>query len=348
MFDSKYRFVTEIVNDQDSSFVPDAAFHPDGTYYAISYRDNNQVRVYNASSSTLFRTYQNPQAQLSFPHGLLITKNHIIVSNKLKAYSTEPSKFTVYRIDDSSGEPVEVFTTPLENLREAHSMDIRNGLLYVTYCGKDIGAILTYAFDDETGRITGPVNVVDEWFSQYGEPKGICLNEDGSKAFVTMAVEQSLKNPNKGPTKDKLRKVYGWELFLSKLLRKKRDIYHHFNGVVVFDVDQNGVLSNKPVQVFKQTKSRLENINIVNDSCVVADPLNDRVFIYNLDNQHFFNNAPQVLMEHLTFPHDACFSPDGKLLVVTNYGIELNAGRPQWETFRQPRGDKIAIYEKVE
>lgn len=341
----EYRFATDIVNELDSSFIPDVAFHPDGTCFAVSYRDNNQVRVYDTPSLRLSQTYQNPQAQLSFPHGLLVTKRHIIVSNKLKAYSTDPSKLTVYRIGDISGEPVSVFTTPLERLREAHSMDARNGLLYVTYCGKNIGAILTYAFDDETGKITGPLDILEDWFSKYGEPKGICVNEDGSKAFVTMAVDRI---PGRGHSiwraTDRLRKVHGWELQLSTLHRRNRAIDHHFNGIAVFDLDKHGTLSRAPVQVFKQTKARLENIHIVKDSCVIADPLNDRVYIYDLDNKRYFDRPPQVLNDHLAFPHDACFSPDKKLLVVTNYGIEVIEGRPQWETFRQPRSDKIRLY----
>lgn len=345
---AKYRFATDLVNDLDSSFVPDVAFHPDGTYFAVSYRDNNQVRVYDTSSFRLLDTYQNPQAQLSFPHGLLITQRHIIVSNKLKAYSTEPSKFTVYRIGDLSGEPVTVFTTPLEALREAHSMDARNGLLYVTYCGKDIGAILTYAFDDETGQITGPLNVLEDWFSQYGQPKGICVNEDGSKAFVTITMGQIPKREHKiWGIKDTLRKVHGWEIQLSKLRRQKRAIKHHFNGIAVFDIDGHGRLSKAPVQLFKQKKARFENIHIVRDSCVVADALNERVYIYDLDNERYFDRPPQVLNDHLAFPHDACFSPDNKLLIVTNYGIEVIEGKPQWETFRQPRSDKIRIYKQA-
>lgn len=345
----EYRFVTDIVNDLDSSFVPDVAFYPDGTCFAVSYRDNNQVRVYDSSSLRHLHTYQNPQAQLSFPHGLLITKRHIIVSNKLKAYSTEPSKLTVYRIGHPSGEPVTVFTTPLEHLREAHSMDTRNGLLYVTYCGKDIGAILTYAFDDKTGKITGPLNVLEDWFSQYGEPKGICVNEEGSKAFVTMAVDRIPKREqNIRRTKDRLRKVRGWEIQLSKLYRRKRAINHHFNGIAIFDIDEHGTLSRAPVQIFKQTKARLENIHIVSDRCVVADPLNDRLYIYTLDNERYFDCPRQVLNDHLVFPHDACFSPDKKLLIVTNYGIDVIEGRPQWKHFRQPRSDKITIYKQAE
>jgi len=349
MSDPEYRFVAEIVNDLDSSFVPDVVFHPEGAYFAVSYRDNNQVRVYDTSSLSLLHTYQNPQARLSFPHGLLITRRHIIVTNKLKAYSTEPSKLTVYRIGDPSGEPVTVFTTPLERLREAHSMDTRNGLLYVTYCGEDIGAILTYAFDDETGTITGPLNVLEDWFSQYGEPKGICLNEDGSKAFVTLAVSRIPKHVHKKrEANDRLRKVHGWEIQLSKLYRRKRAINHHFNGIAIFDIDQHGTLSRVPVQIFKQVTARLENIHIVSDSCVVADPLNDRVYIYNLDKEKYFDRPPQVLKDYVAFPHDACFSPDKKLLIVTNYGIEVIEGRPQWENFRQPRSDKITIYQQAE
>lgn len=96
----RYRFVSDICNDQGASTIPDVAFHPNGCTFAASYKENNQIRVYDSSTKAILRTYQNPEAQLDFPHGVVITNRHIIVSNKHNP-ANKPSTLHVYRVGES-------------------------------------------------------------------------------------------------------------------------------------------------------------------------------------------------------------------------------------------------------
>ncbi len=346
----------EIHNDQDSSFIPDVTFHPTQSIFAVSYRDNDEVRLYDINSQQVIRKYANPQAQLSYPHGALLTENHLIVTNKLGERGIEPSKLTVYRIDSESCEPVTVFTTPANHLREAHSLDIRSGKLLVTYCGKNTGGILTYDFNDDTGEITGPISCLEDWFSGYGEPKGICFSEDGTKVFVTLAsktlpkeLEEAACDSSRSASvqniKSSLRKVV--PSILNKD-QKSTQGNHHFNGLVEFDIDSTGTLSKEPARILPQPNSRLENIHIVRGLCVVADPINDSVYLYNMQDDAVFEKPAQVLTDTLSFPHSASISPDRSQLVVTNYGIERKPnGYPAWSKFRTPRNDKLTIYKAL-
>lgn len=134
-----YRFVTEIHNDQGSSTIPDVAFHPDGRTFVVSYKENNQICIYDSSTLSLLRTYQNPEAKLDWPHGVVVTSRHIIVSNKIKSKRKPdpPAVFNVYRIGESSEKPITVFNTPKQysGLGEAHSLDVHNGRLLASYSG---------------------------------------------------------------------------------------------------------------------------------------------------------------------------------------------------------------------
>lgn len=310
----EYRFLTEIINDQDSSYISDVAFNPDGSIFAVTYRDNDEVRIYDSTSLALLRTYSNPESLLCFPHGIACTEKYIIVSNKIISSYVEPGIFTVYKFDDPSSKPVTVFRTPLENLGEAHSFDIHDGKLVVTYCygGSCSAAIVTYQFDHETGSITGPTGILDG-FEKYGEPKGICFYEDGKKIIISIT--------NDSP-----------------------DNQHHFSRLAIFDIDSKGILSKEPVQIIKKQGTRIENINITDGLCVITDPMNDTVSIHNLNDENCFDSQIQIIQDNLAFPHSACISPDQKLLVVTNYGVKVSAGNIEWRNFLTPRSDKIVIF----
>ena len=307
-----YRFVSEILNDQDSSFIPDVAFHPDGCMFAVSYRQNNQIRVYDSSTQCLLRTYRNPEARLDWPQGVAITNRHIIVSNK-PYHTTKPGILNVYRVGDPSEEPLTVFTTPVKHLREAHSFAVHNGRLLVTYCGKGKlkgRAIASYSFDDETGKISGPTSILESCFIMQRNPKGLCFNEEGTKVIVT---------------------------------------FSDSNGMAIFDVDEDGVLSKAPVQTLQGSQfSRPENLSTAKGLCAIANTTNNTVNLYNYNGDHFPDSPVQVIRDHLSFPHDACLSPDKKMLVVSNFGLNVVNGEPQWRSFLHPRNDKLTFYELQE
>ena len=360
-----YNFLSDIRGDGDNSFIPDVAFHPDGSMFAVSYR-KNQIRVFDSSTCKLLRTYQNQEAQLDWPHGLLLTNKHIIVSNKLTP-PVKPSILNVYRIDDPSDKPVTTFVTPIEHLREAHSLALHGQRLLITYCGKgDSHAIVSYHFDDETGVISGPIDILESWFIGYGEPKGICFNEEGTKVIVSFVTDKTTISEvtEKSDVVDMFKKVKtllreknGAQKLVSKVFSKfslllsahKEKAAKITNGLVIFNVDQNGMLSKDPDQILLAPDyCRPENISIVGNLCAVADPLNGRVELYDFDGDHFPDKPIQVIHDNLSFPHDACLSPDKKMLVITNYGLEIIDEEVQWGKFLQPRRDHIAIYELQE
>lgn len=315
------------------------------------------MRVYDSTTKDLLRVYQNPEAQLDFPHGLVMTNRHIILSNKHRNINL-PSRFNVYRIGDPSAKPVTVFTTPVKHLREAHSLTLRDGLLLVTYSGKGIGAIVSYRFDDEEGKISGPISILKSYFAAHGNPKGVCFNKEGTKVVVTLGTAKLTDYISKLLRINRLLKEKGGirrtiKIVLSKFTKLNLDqnnksdkAINHSNGVVIFDVDENGVLSKTPVQTLLRSRfCRLENVSIVKDLCILADPVNNAVYIYNFDGDHFPDSPVQVIQDHLSFPHDACLSPDKKMLVVSNYGMAVVNDRPQWGKFLHPRSDKLTIYE---
>ena len=179
-----YRFVSENYNDQGSSRIPDVAFHPDGCTFTVSYKDNNHICVYDSSTQSLLRTYRNPEARLDWPHGVTMTNRHIIVSNKLntKCVPRKPSVFNVYRIGEPSGEPITVFTTPVKYLGEAHSFAVHNGRLLVTYCGEhNPWAVVTYSFDDETGKYPDQLAFSNRGSPCMEHPKDCVLMKKGQR-----------------------------------------------------------------------------------------------------------------------------------------------------------------------
>ncbi|MGR9101097.1 MAG: hypothetical protein ACU826_11065 [Gammaproteobacteria bacterium] len=347
-----YRLVTEIPNDQAKSYITDVAFHPDGGLYAVVYRDLNQIRLYDAATHSLVRTYRNPQAGLDWPHGAVMTDNHLIVSNKHHLMN-RPSVLNVYRIGDSSDEPAAVFPTPVKNLRLAHSLAACGGIVLVTYYGKGIRALVSYRFDDETGTLTGPVDLVDGWFGEHGNPKGVCFNREGNKVLVSVVSEKPPDYRYKIHLLVSLfREERGMQRFLRLLgskFKKKNKAASPVNGLAVFDVGKDGALSKSPSRVLPETKlSRLENISIAGEVCAVSDAVNNSVKLYRLDEECFPGAPVQVIAEGLFFPHDACLSPDSKLLVVSSYGVEILNGYPQWDQFLEPRQDKLSIYRRTD
>jgi len=364
-----YRFVSEIHNDQDSSNIPDVAFHPNGCTFAVSYKENNQIRVYDSSTQSILRTYQNPEAKLDWPHGVVVTNRHIIVSNKINSKrKPEPSSiFNIYRIGDSSGEPLTVFKTPKQysGLGEAHSLDVHNGRLLATYSGrKNMWAIVSYSFDDETGIISGPTSILDSWFASNGIPKGLCFNNEGTKLIVTIISVNSTKNANYINRFFRRKVIYRpikIIIHVIKVIRskfKKQNINQGQNnavsntdddGIAIFDVDENGLLSEDPVQtVIGSQFSRPENVNVVRDLCAIPSTINNTIDLYNFNGDYFPDTPIQTIKDHLSFPHDVCFSPDKKILVVTNNGIGIVNGEIQWGKFLQPRSDKLTIFELQE
>ena len=170
-----YRIAEIIENDGAPSMVGEVSFHPSGSYFAATYESINEVRIYDSRTRKLLQVLRNPESQFDCPHGVLFTKKYLLVSNahNLK----KPGTINVYRNGETITKPIQFFQSPFDHLREPHTLAMRDGRLVITYCENlaPSGAIVSYGFNEETGKITGPLDKTESWFSEYGDCKGICF-----------------------------------------------------------------------------------------------------------------------------------------------------------------------------
>ena len=187
-----YRIAEIIENDGAPSMVGEVSFHPSGSYFAATYESINEVRIYDSRTRKLLQVLRNPESQFDSPHGVLFTKKYLLVSNahNLK----KPGTINVYRNGETITKPIQFFQSPFDHLREPHTLAMRDGRLVITYCENlaPSGAIVSYGFNEETGKITGPLDKTESWFSEYGDCKGICFNADGTKILVTFESNKQL------------------------------------------------------------------------------------------------------------------------------------------------------------
>lgn len=319
-----------IPNDGTPSFINEVCFHPTGATFAVTYEQCNEVRLYDARTLDVVKVFGNPAATLDKPHALALSQRHLIVANKGKF----PCEFRIFRVDDDSGIPVHTFTTPFAHLAEGHSMALHSGRLAVTYCegrGKK-GAIVSYDFDDASGRIVGARDKQERWFRRYGDAKGISFDDTGERAYVTFESDFM-----EGPRKfvERLKNVVS---------AGSRGATTR-NGIAVFGVDRRGRFTQRPLRkkVFPEF-CRLENIHVSGGRAVVTNADGGYVMVYDLQRESVFGAPAQVLRDCFAFPHGAKLSPDGKLLVVTDNGLVNANHRVQWNSFVSPRKDGVVVF----
>lgn len=328
--------------------------------FAVTFQQNNEVRLFDAQSRSLTRVYKNPDAGLDGPHGLLVTDNHIIVGNVHKM--DKPSQLAVYEINAPSTGPVSIYETPFKHLREAHSLAIHDDTLVVSYCEKEdkTGAIVSYRFDDATGKITDVIDKQESCFKGYGDAKGVTFNADGTKVLVSFNSEKkkttrekrsinyshAKKAWNSGGVSDLAKEV------LRKISRKVIQQRHYpvlENGIMIFSINKNGEFSRHPVKlILRKEFCRLENINCVDNICVVTDLVNQRVYLYDISVDESLEEPIQIIHVKNALPHGAKISPDKKTIVLANFGLEKTEDTIHWNLWRTPREDKIAIYDLLE
>ena len=176
-----YRIAEIIQNDGPLSLINEVSFHPSGSYFAATYETINEVRIYDSRTRKILWVLRNPEAQLDHPHGIVFAENYLLVGNKHNL--DRPGTINVYRNGRTIKKPIQVFQSPFDHLREPHSLALRHGRLVISYCENvaPSGAIVSYGFNEETGKITGTLDKTEAWFSEYGDSKGICFNADGTK-----------------------------------------------------------------------------------------------------------------------------------------------------------------------
>ncbi len=329
----RYTLSSTVPNDGPPSLINEVSFHPGGQLFAATFENANEVRVVDTHSMDTIRVLRNPDAALNRPHGVLVTRSHVLVANKGDC----PGRIQVFRLDDDSGTPVQSFTTPFTHLAEGHphSMALHGRRLAMAYCedwGRE-GSIVSHEFDDETGRIGRSLDIHERWFQGRGDAKGICFDAAGEHVFATF---QSDFIPRRS------------ERFVRRLknaVTGRRRGGPSRNGLVKFAIDTDGRFSRQPVwNKVCRTFCRLENIHILGDRAVVTDPDARCVRLYDLRRDPGFAQPVQEIREPLAFPHGAKFSPDGELLVVSDNGIPVVDHDPQWRTFLSPRKDRLLVF----
>jgi sugar lactone lactonase YvrE len=217
-------------------------------------------------------------------------------------------------------------------------MALRDRRLVVTYCegqGKE-GAIVSYDFDDETGQISGPLDIQEQWFSAYGDVKGVCFDAKGERVFVTFQSD-----------------IMPWRLKLTRRLKNAVSFGSRGgpsrNGMAVFGIDQRGGLTPRPLwKKVERRFCRLENIHIVGDCGIITNPDSACVEVYDVRRDPGFRKPVQIITDSLCFPHGAKLSPDASTLVVTDNGIRMVNHVPQWGDFLPTRKDRVLVYKLQE
>jgi len=326
---------------------------------------------------------KNPESELHNPHGVLFTEKYLLVANThaLK----RPGTINVYRNDGAIGKPIQLFQTPFNHLREPHALVMRDGRLVITYCENvaPSGAVVSYRFNEKTGKITDVLDKTETWFSEYGDAKGICFSPDGTKIWVTFEsdkqlsivgkISRSLKADQSLPVSDRLlnlsqkvlnkfkkeavQKGRSLNKTLERVRRKDsaeleepnhRNIYPTQNGIVIFSISREGKIARNPDEVIvRKDFCRLENIHTFNDACVITDFMNHSASLYDFVQDPKFTNPIQIINLGKAVPHGAKFSPDGSLLVITSIGVKIVDQEPRFDQWESPREDKIFVLERA-
>ncbi|MEO1000146.1 MAG: hypothetical protein AAFW69_06040 [Pseudomonadota bacterium] len=330
-----FDFVEEIPNPGGATWLPSVRFSPCGGRFIVVFRDHNAVRIYDSATLACLREIAGPETGLDFPHGLAATARHIVISNRHEG-PPRPSRLAVYAAEGEDNGPLHVFETPFPHLELAHSLAIRDDVLVATYC-EGPAALITYRFDPETGAIGAPVSVIERWFAVNGAPKGVTVSEDGRHVLITYVTDP----PRAGVLPNLERWVKGRIGAVEFLRAAELDRRWPFrgrlpepsaeeavtNGIAAFALDREGRLSETPEAVLPMGRlARLENIQTAAGHQIVTDPRGQCVSLYRAESLPTAAPA-QVIREHLSFPHDAALSPDGRMLLATNYGVRISRGR---------------------
>lgn len=117
------------------------------------------------------------------------------------------------------------------------------------------------------------------------------------------------------------------------------------NGIALFDIDEEGRIAPAQTQlVTPEGYCRLENAHIVDTTCAIVDTVNSRVLLYEMPGDRLEEPPAQVISDRLSFPHDACLSPGGDTLVVSNLGLRIDGQHLVWHEYTPERSDKLSVF----
>jgi hypothetical protein len=120
------------------------------------------------------------------------------------------------------------------------------------------------------------------------------------------------------------------------------------NGIAIFSINAEGEIARSPERILVQKDfCRLENIDILDGTCVITDLINHSFSLYSLTQDPKFRNPVQTVNLGNAAPHGAKFSPDGGLLVISCLGLKIVNQEPQFLDWESPREDKIFVFERI-
>lgn len=348
----RYSFTDAIASTGPPSYLPDVEFSPSGHVFAVTERDRNRVRVYDSRSRALLRDYEGAASGLDYPHGLALTDTHLVVSSAARRRDAE-TFLSSFALQDESPLPVARVTTPRPDLREPHSLALVDDFLYCTYCEGERNGLAVFPFDQHTGGIGACCQFVGDCFDGLGEPKGVAHDHRRQRLLVSFVAEKHV--------------ALSFSNVRQKLLRKWRsargpvDLLRRFaragarrlarddaggavrNGIMAFRFAAGGGVEPEPDSVLESPAYvRLENIDVRGDRLAIADPVNNRVTLYDLADADLAQPLLR-LTEAMAFPHDVAIAPDGETLLVANYGIGVHEGEVLWNCYDDARLDRVVV-----
>jgi hypothetical protein len=203
----------------------------------------------------------------------------------------------------------------------------------------------------------------ESWFSEYGDPKGICFNADGTKIFVTFRSEKQfsvvrtlfralaadsgfsvpfrLMNFSRKLKNRILRSARAFNYSLREVhsetsvaaekpdpdaLEKPNPDYvtPTKNGIATFSINAQGKIARRPEHVMvRKDFCRLENIDIFDGTCAVTNVVNHELLLYDLTQDQNFTSPFHTVNFGKATPHAATFSPDGRFLVISSLGRKI-------------------------
>lgn len=313
-----------IENRLDFGVIPEIDFHPTGTYFAATFLGNHRVNVYEMKDNkepVLHQTLVNPDSEMSLPHGLVFHPKgkFLIVSH----YGTH--RLTVHTWDDTekklSVKPHTSFNFPKElNVHNSHGLAFspRGDCLAITFCDCDQARglkekIVLFHFDKETGTIDPtPISTIQGEKARLGNPKGIVFSPNGKFLVTTMS---------------------------------------DANTLVVYKINKKTYRARqKPWQLIANPEAavdRPEDVKFSIDGAhiVVTSTNSSTVTIYGFDQATGLitpTHPIQILKNpesELSYPHGIGFSPDGKYMAISHFGLAEGGKRTTGS-----RNDKITIH----
>lgn len=362
-----YSLNTIIKNIAKPSLIPEVAFHPDGTMFAATYgKPNHEIHVFDTTTFKRKHVLKNPNAELIHPHGILMTNNHLIVTNVVDIML--PSIINVYRLDSLNEQPVHVFEPDFKNPIELHSIDIYENIVVMTCCQSSdkLGAVVSYHFNDDTGEFSEPIDIQKECFKGLGDTKGITFNDNGTRLYITFESDQVHGDFEKfllrlSELKDRLIKLGLFGYIRGKIENKKKKDKRNFsdktpenknkviskNGIVVLDIGIDGKISHLPSKIIiRKEFCRYENVKIYDKTLLITDTINNKVLFFDLASDPDLEHPIEILTNSMTLPHGVKLSPDQSLLVVSNYGLKTIGKQISWNNWTKKRGDNILIFKR--